>query len=71
MLVSRNQNSQMAQTPCSLSSRHQKQQMHASTLEEQLTRLATGQTTSYLAKRMTRTCSLELENRLKPLKQFR
>ena len=68
MLVSGNQNSQMAQTPCSLASRQQQQQMQAQTPEEQLTNLATGQTIVYLAKRMTRFCSLELENRLKPLK---
>jgi len=63
MLVSGNQNSQMAQTLCGLSSRHQKQQMQAHTPEEQLTRLAKGQTIAYLAKKMTRFCSLELENR--------
>ena len=69
MLVSGNQNSQMAQTPCSLASKQQQQQqMQAQTPEEQLTNLATGQTIVYLAKRMTRFCSLELENRLKPLK---
>lgn len=44
--------------------RRQKQQMQARTPEEQLTSLATGQTIADLAKRMTRFCSLELENRL-------
>lgn len=38
---------------------------------EQLTSLATGQTIAYLAKGMTRFSSLELENRLKPLKWLR
>lgn len=62
MLASRNQTSQVTHTLWGLSSRHPQQQMQACTQEEQLSGLATGQTVAYLAKWMTRFCSLELGN---------
>lgn len=68
LLVSGNQNSPHGQIPSGLSPRQQQQQMQICTREAQLIGLAAGQTIAYLAKWMTRSCSLQAEiDRLKSL----